>query len=177
MCIQLLSCICLFATPWTIALQAPLSMEHSRQEYWSGLPFPPLGNLPRPRDWTCISCGSWWEARVLWVVLANYWTWGRGHRLLIYSQWVRSTGDTRLEAGLWSRVRSCGTEPLVCANSGSVRTELNTWTLVSGESQLVFSVGKSPISQWALFSPHNRQDRQKSMNYGLVELKNPPQIF
>ena len=35
-----------FATPWTIAHQAPLSMGFSRQEYWSGLPCPPLGDLP-----------------------------------------------------------------------------------------------------------------------------------
>ena len=35
-----------FATPWTIACQAPLSMEFSRQESWSGLPFPPPGDLP-----------------------------------------------------------------------------------------------------------------------------------
>ena len=34
------------ATPWTAAHQAPLSMGFSRQEYWSGLPFPPLGYLP-----------------------------------------------------------------------------------------------------------------------------------
>ena len=33
---------------WTIAHQAPLSMELSRQEYWSGLPFPSLGDLPDP---------------------------------------------------------------------------------------------------------------------------------
>ena len=39
----------LFATPWTIAHQAPLSMEFSRQEYWSGVPFPPPGDLPDPR--------------------------------------------------------------------------------------------------------------------------------
>ena len=38
----------LFGTPWTIAHQAPLSMEFSRQEYWSGLPFPSPGNLPDP---------------------------------------------------------------------------------------------------------------------------------
>ena len=38
----------LFATPGTAALQAPLSMEFSRQEYWSGLPFPPPGDLPNP---------------------------------------------------------------------------------------------------------------------------------
>ena len=34
------------ATPWTVAHQAPLSMEFSRQEYWNGLPFPTPGNLP-----------------------------------------------------------------------------------------------------------------------------------
>ena len=34
------------ATPWTVACQAPWSMKFSRQEYWSGLPFPTLGDLP-----------------------------------------------------------------------------------------------------------------------------------
>ena len=37
-----------FATPWTVASQAPLSMGFSRQEYWSGLPFLSLGDLPDP---------------------------------------------------------------------------------------------------------------------------------
>ena len=36
------------ATPWTVAHQAPVSMGFSRQEYWSGLPFPLLGDLPNP---------------------------------------------------------------------------------------------------------------------------------
>ena len=35
-----------FATPWTVACQAPLSRGFSRQEYWSGLPFPPSRDLP-----------------------------------------------------------------------------------------------------------------------------------
>ena len=35
-----------FATPWTVALQAPLSMGFPRQEYWRGLPFPSPGDLP-----------------------------------------------------------------------------------------------------------------------------------
>ena len=43
-----LSRVQLFETPWTIAYQAPPSMEFSRQEYWSGLPFPSLGDLPDP---------------------------------------------------------------------------------------------------------------------------------
>ena len=41
-----LSLVQLFATPWTVAQQAPPSMEFSRQEYWSGLPFPSPGVLP-----------------------------------------------------------------------------------------------------------------------------------
>ena len=41
-----LSRVRLFATPWTVAYQAPLSMGFSRQEYWSGLPFPSAGDLP-----------------------------------------------------------------------------------------------------------------------------------
>ena len=44
----MISCAQLSATPWTVASQAPLSTEFSRQEYWSGLPFPPLGNLLDP---------------------------------------------------------------------------------------------------------------------------------
>ena len=48
MCVFLLSgfSVWLFATPWTVAHQAPLSMGFSRQEYWSGLPCPPPGDLP-----------------------------------------------------------------------------------------------------------------------------------
>ena len=46
----------LFATPWTVAHQAPPSMEFSRQEYWSGLPFSSLGEgSSRPRDGTRVS--------------------------------------------------------------------------------------------------------------------------
>ena len=43
----MLSCV-RFCDPWTVACQVPLSMELSRQEYWSGLPFPPPEYLPNP---------------------------------------------------------------------------------------------------------------------------------
>ena len=43
-CAQSYSHVQLFATPWTVAHQAPLSIEFFRQEYWSGLPFPTLEN-------------------------------------------------------------------------------------------------------------------------------------
>ena len=46
--VKSLSRVRLFATPWTVAYQAPLSMGFSRQEYWSGLPFPSPGDLPDP---------------------------------------------------------------------------------------------------------------------------------
>ena len=45
---ELVSWVRFFVTPWTVAHQAPLSMGFSRQEYWSGLPFPPPGDLPSP---------------------------------------------------------------------------------------------------------------------------------
>ena len=65
-----------FATPWTVAHQAPLSMGFSRQEYLSGLPFPPPGIFPS-RDRTHISCiDKWilyhcatWEAPCSFIVL------------------------------------------------------------------------------------------------------------
>ena len=46
--VKSLSHVRLFATPWTVAYQAPLSVGFSRQEYWSGLPFPSPGALPNP---------------------------------------------------------------------------------------------------------------------------------
>ena len=48
LCVFVFSHVQFFATPWTVACQAPLSMGFSRQEYWSGLPFPPPGDVPDP---------------------------------------------------------------------------------------------------------------------------------
>ena len=46
--LKFLSHVRLFATPWTVAYQAPPSLGFSRQEYWSGVPFPSPGDLPNP---------------------------------------------------------------------------------------------------------------------------------
>ena len=48
-CVCVFSCVQLFATPWTVARQAPLSMGFPRQEYWSGFPLPASGDLPDPK--------------------------------------------------------------------------------------------------------------------------------
>ena len=58
-CMHVCSCIQIFATLWTVALQAPLSIEFFRKEYWSGLPFPTPKDLPdsgiKPVS-PCVSC-------------------------------------------------------------------------------------------------------------------------
>ena len=93
MCVwaQLLSCAWLFATPWTVAHQAPLSMGFSQQGYWSGLPFSPPEGLPNPRPKrvfqthvSCVSCigrqilyhWATWEAHIyhkfIWKLYWNY---------------------------------------------------------------------------------------------------------
>ena len=46
--VKLLNRVQLFVTPWAVAHQAPMSVEFSRQEYWSGLPCPSPGDLPDP---------------------------------------------------------------------------------------------------------------------------------
>ena len=70
--VKSLSRVWLFETPWTVAHQAPPSMGFSRQEYWSGLPFPSPGDLPnpgiKPRDQTHVSriagrCFNLWATR------------------------------------------------------------------------------------------------------------------
>ena len=48
-CLVAKLCPTFFVTPWTVALQFPLSVGFSRQEYWSALPFPSAGDLPHPR--------------------------------------------------------------------------------------------------------------------------------
>ena len=48
MYVCVLSSVRLFVTPWTVACQTPLSMEFSKQEYWSELPFPSPEDLPNP---------------------------------------------------------------------------------------------------------------------------------
>ena len=55
------SCLQLFAIPWTVVHQAPLSKGFFWQEYWNGLPFPTPGDLPHPGI-TCLLCLLHWQA-------------------------------------------------------------------------------------------------------------------
>ena len=58
----------LFITQWTVALQAPMPMGFSRQEYWSGLLCPSSRGSSQPRDWTRVSCLLHWQAGSLLIV-------------------------------------------------------------------------------------------------------------
>ena len=61
-CVCVISHVQLFGTPWTVAHQAPLSMEFSSQEYWSGLLFPPPGDLLTQGLYLCLLSLLHWQA-------------------------------------------------------------------------------------------------------------------
>ena len=89
--VKSLSRVQLFSTPWTVAHQAPPSMEFSRQEYWSGLPFPSPGGLPDPGIEPGAPAlqadavlseppGGWlymWSVEVTNSASSTLWCWGR----------------------------------------------------------------------------------------------------
>ena len=66
-CTRVLSCVQLFAILWMVAHYIPLSMEFSRHEYWSGLPFPSPGDLPDPgtEPLSIFDQCATWEAHIL----------------------------------------------------------------------------------------------------------------
>jgi len=76
-CACVLSPFCrvqLFVTPWTVACQAPLSMEFSRQEYWSGLPCPHPGDLSDPgiKPMSLALAGVPFTTSATWRALASF---------------------------------------------------------------------------------------------------------
>ena len=88
MCV--LSRVWLFATPWTVAYQAPLSIGFPRQEYWSGLPFPTPGGSSQSRNRTHISCISCIGRQILYYCATwEAWT------LIINRNWEEARGEIR----------------------------------------------------------------------------------
>ena len=67
--VKLLSRVRLFVTPWTVAYEAPLSMGFSRQEYWSGVPCPPAGDLPDQGSNPSLLCLLHWQVSTLPLML------------------------------------------------------------------------------------------------------------
>ena len=148
-----LSHVRLFATPWTVALQAPPSMGFSRQEYWSGLPFPSPGYLPDPgieprspalqadaltsEPPTCNSVSLW---RRQWhptpVLLPGK---SHGQRSLVgYSPWGREESDTteRLHFPFsFSCIGEGNGDPLQCSCLENPRDGGAWWAAIYGVPQ------------------------------------------
>ena len=78
MCAKLLTCVRLFVTPWTIALQSPLSMGYSSLEYWSGVPFPSPVLLLFESPWKAVAGHTLVGAQVGRLVWSASWWWGQG---------------------------------------------------------------------------------------------------
>ena len=72
-CAQLLSCVWLFVTLWTIVCQGTLPMGFSQQEYWSGLPFPSPGDLPNPSLLLLLHCRWFFTAEPWGGLEDNRW--------------------------------------------------------------------------------------------------------
>ena len=112
--VKSLSCVRLFATPWTVVYQAPPSMGFSRQEYWNGLPFPSPGDIPNPgmpvelfTGWqtTCwtvfVTCGFFWTMHG--GVPNSITTLASGPHFLkpAPKQWLGTAGILRHRTPLW----------------------------------------------------------------------------
>ena len=120
---QLLSHVQFFVTPWTVALQDPLSMAFSRQGYWSGLPFPTLGNLSNPETEPTSS------ALADSLSLSH---WGSPSESLQFSS-VRSLSRVRLFATPWTAARQAS---LSITNSQSL-PKLRSTELVMPSNHLI----------------------------------------
>ena len=131
--VSVLSCVQLFASPWTVVHQAPLSMGFSRQEYWSGLPFPSPGHLPAPGDWICISC--------------------IGRRILYrWDTWEALMGKRGSDKGFAERWQLWWSSVLLSewADLWPEYTDLNFETLTSKRSQLKWRInwGNPFLCEW-----------------------------
>ena len=101
------SCVWLFATPWTVACQTPPSREFFRQEYWSGLPFPPPEDLPNPgiKPQSPARGGGFFASKATWETQVS-------HLLLdlIISQCPRLPECLPLSLTPWPRLQIFGEE-------------------------------------------------------------------
>ena len=104
-CAQLLSHVWLFATPWTVARQDLLSMGFSRQEYQSGLPFPPPGDLPDSGIRSDLGIKLTSSSSPAWQVDALL----MGHRRRPWTQVsdLKSRGSSSLHWGRWGNFQVC----------------------------------------------------------------------
>ena len=171
---KLLSCVWLFATPWTVAYQAPPSMGFSRQEYWSGVPLPSPGDLPNP---VCRQTLTMWAAREALAIsqrphlqIPSCWGGGLQHRNLrtqTFSpqhQWSLShppsafhdESPTESQVPMGQRVKDLRRWKLpdICSNKPLAASPSSAHTLLSFPSIFLDLVGwqlrKASVAPWEL---------------------------
>ena len=111
---SMLSCVRLFVTPWTVAHQAPLSMEFSRQEYWSGVPFPSPG----------------WPIKLFYFVFSFAYFLVALHSMCIFSPWTHAPCIKKRNLNHWatrevSRLFCFGNDVKPLRASLSILTEVS----------------------------------------------------
>ena len=118
----------LFVSPWSVACQAPLSIEFSRREYWSGLPCHPLGDLPKPgTEHTSLMspalAGRMFTTSATWEALGR--SWSKEIRQLCYKTLKGAPGSFCVVALLFQ----LGTIFIytVQANSPALYQHLSLW--------------------------------------------------
>ena len=171
---KLLSCVWLFATPWTVAYQAPPSMGFSRQEYWSEVPLPSPGDLPNP---VCRQTLTMWAAREALAIsqrphlqIPSCWGGGLQHRNLrtqTFSpqhQWSLShppsafhdESPTESQVPMGQRVKDLRRWKLpdICSNKPLAASPSSAHTLLSFPSIFLDLVGwqlrKASVAPWEL---------------------------
>ena len=122
------SCVWLFATPWTVARRAPLSMEFSRQEYWSGLPSQSAGVLPDAgielvSPLSPASAGGFFTTSATWEAPCSWLSAGKC--------WNVMTNKMRVPALCWFTVcsgRQIGTRQLLrCVSTTVTGAQMQLW--------------------------------------------------
>ena len=146
----------LFTILWTIACQAPLSMGFSRQEYWSGLPCPPPGDLPHPGTEPSLLRRLHWQVNSLPLAPPGKLKYFQLYLLIFHSKiYSLSLGNSNLTAAAAAAksLQSCLTpcDPMDCSPPGSsvhgiLQTRILEWVAMPS------SRGSSQPRDWTQVS-------------------------
>ena len=136
----------LFATLWTLACKAPLSMGFSRQEYWSGLPCPPPGELPNPG----VKPASLMSPALAGGFFTTRTTWEAHMCVFIYKQHMREQNHTSIYL-LFSKLKSLKGMFAQSLNR-SVRSDSETpWTVVCQAPMATDSVSNALAGRFRIW--------------------------
>ena len=143
----------LFATLCTVACQASLSMGFSRQEYWSGLPFSPPGDLPNPGIEQHLLVLLHWQVGSLPLVPVRMLTyWRMSNNLIFLWKWFWPLRHPKRDLGVPSyKMPSCCYKQWIL---GNIPRRENGHTVGKSE-EVCSSVGKS-CNKWISGTPQNR---------------------